>query len=131
MGVLLSGQQLNAFFQDPRFWGRGQSFRNLVLLVNGQIVGAEQFRSGWDVADLQDHDIVEVVGGQWSPRGCILASNEMPEVVECWVRGVAPVQPETSAREAVECRAIAPEVPPTPVKTVAPPAVKRPSFSLR
>lgn len=130
MGVLLSGQQLNAFFQDPRFWGRGQSFCNLILRVNGQQVGPEQFQAGWDVADLSDQDIVEVIGGKWNPRGCILASNDMAEVVECWVRGVAPVQPDAASEAVPAIPSAAPEaaVRNEPKPT---PAVKRPSFSLR
>ena len=133
MGLLLSGRQLHAFFQDPRYWGRGQSFRNLALRVNGRPVGPEECVAGWDVADLRDDDIVEVVGGTWMGQGCVLACRDMPGVVECWLRGVVPLQPsmEKMAPPVPSGRPVFSEPSPA-VETSNPgPAVKRPSFSLR
>lgn len=125
MGLLLSGRQMREFFHDPRYWGRGQSFQNLGLKVNSQFVGSPQFDAGWDVEDLADDDIVEVIEGTWVSRGCVLGTDRMPEVVECWLRGIFPVEPLARPLDGS----------PLPMSSMGPveshAQVKRPSFSLR
>lgn len=155
MASLFTGQQMHAFFQDPAFWGHGQSFQDLRLKVDGRLIGPDDFVSGWDPSDIPENAIVEVLAGTWQGRGFCLEDHSMPKVIKSWKRGIKPQpsmaqgQPGGSSavvaaprcqQEAQEEAPVAPGVqssmarpsfmsPKAPSSNEAPAKIKRPVFS--
>jgi hypothetical protein len=118
----ISGQHLKSFFQDPHYWGQGQAYENLELVVNGVSIGSPEFDQDWDPVDLKDNDEVIIVGGR-----LVLEDQAVPRFVaqmaEEWL----------IARGLTQVNVALPSVKPkakekTIVKTQA--AARRPSFHL-
>lgn len=91
MTHVFTGEQIQQFLADPAFWGRGQSYRDLELRVNGASIGAAQFDQDWDPMDLGPGDQVEILAGVWVPRGDELPSRLMRDVIQYWAKGQKPV----------------------------------------
>lgn len=137
MTCVFTGRQFMAFLSDPDFWGNGQSYENLRLLVNGVPCGEGEFEKDWDPQDLAMEDFVQVLGGTWHGHGFKLPSHQMADVIEHWLAGhkpqkVVPAKPKTLPK-LKEPPALTPRFKvPEPVKTEDAPraAVARPTFKI-
>lgn len=136
MGSPITGHQLICFFQDSAFWGHGQSFQGLELVVNGMSVGPAQMHSGWDPSDIQPTDHVEILGGVWRSMGWGVGTAELAGVFECWRRGqrpvppIHPVAPGPAVSACVVAQSHPGEAGPT-LSVPTPPPIKRPVFMAR
>ena len=90
MNCVFTGRQFQAFLLDPSFWGQGQSYENLRLLVNGVPCGQQEFASDWDPQDLDPETYVQVLDGVWHGHGFRLPNHQMSHVIEYWLAGQKP-----------------------------------------
>lgn len=90
MSIQLTGKELHRFFQNHDFWGSGQSFRDLSILVDGRCIGAEQFRLGWDPSDIDHASSVVIVSGVWEGIGLFPGICCIMEIISTWLSGGKP-----------------------------------------
>lgn len=86
MRPTISGQHFKIFLQDPHYWGQGQAYENLELVVNGVAIGAPEFDQDWDPIDLKDDDEIIIVGGR-----LVVEDQQVPrfiaQMTEEWLIG--------------------------------------------
>jgi hypothetical protein len=110
MNCVFTGRQFQAFLSDPHFWGQGQSYENLRLLVNGTPYGQAEFEGDWDPQDLEPDDFVQILDGVWHGHGFFLPNHQMASVIEFWQAGQKPekiVKPIEQSAQSTIARVIA------------------------
>lgn len=131
MTCVFTARQFQAFLADPAFWGQGQSYENLRLLINGKPCGYTEFKNDWDPEDLNLEDFVQILEGVWHGNGYRLPSHQMADVIEHWSAGDKPekVKSNIQAKSKPEtAKPVACE--PLKVQTPKKSAVSRPTFNV-
>lgn len=131
MTCVFTGRQFQAFLADPAFWGQGQSYENLRLLINGTPCGHAEFKNDWDPEDLNLEDFVQVLGGVWHGNGYRLPSHQMVDVVEHWSAGHKPEKIKVSAPAKNSAETVKEKsAPQIKIETPKVPAIARPTFNV-